>query len=576
MDVSEREPATAPEPGGRSPRGERIAARLLELLALVPLGAMLIEVAHAPRLQFIDYWYTLLRFTEPDGSTDPLRLLNLSNEHAVLLPSLAYWLDAHLFAGDNRVLGVLVVLVAGLTVLGMRAALPDSLPPLLRAGLVVGFSGLVFSLHGLWNFARAMSGIAWLTANLLVVLALLLAARGRWWPAWLTGLAASLSYGTGFGVWPALALVALIRREPRWRWLLPLGVCAVIAVLWLVNRPSAPPGPVPAGDVGSIGYNFLILVGHVWTAGDGGVAAFAGAVVLGLYACMATTRIARDPQVGYWWALACHGVIGCGMIAAARVDTGAEFGLQSRYTSLSVLMSAPLLVLLALWAYRSYRRHAPRIAVAAVLAGVLAFLLGSPTAVAERGEPRTTQALQAIAIRGGFGDMFSRLPDSGWLNPPLKALQHYPFTDDFTVGCGGPELGSRLELGGMQRLAAPSGTKRPKQVTGEIEVVEQAEYGAYVRGWAFGPDDPIRCALLVDGTGKVTGAGVVGLTRQDVLMRFFGITPDVGVELVGPVDPKTRVVVVQQSGTQWWTPARAPRDAQAGSAAPWNNGEPDG
>lgn len=573
---TEREPATEPEPQETPPRRERTAARLVELLALIPLVLMLVEVVNAPRLQFIDYWYTLLRFTGPDGSTDPLRLLNLSNEHPVLFPSLAYWLDAHLFAGDNRWLGVLVVLVAGATVLAMRAALPDEMPPLLRAGLVVAFAGLVFSLHGLWNYARAMSGIAWLTANLFVVLALLLAARGRWWPAWACGLAASLSYGTGFGVWPALVLLALLRREKRWRWVLPAVVGVVIVGLWLLNRPGAPPGPVPAGDVGSIGYNFLILVGHLWTAGDGGVAALAGVVILGLYAALATTRMLRERGLSFWWALAAHGFVGCAMIAVARVDTGAEFGLQGRYTSLSVLVSAPLLVLLALAAYRAYSRHGIRIAVAAGLAGVLAFLLGSPTAAAERGEPRTTQALQAIAIRGGFGDMFSRLPKSDWLNPPLQALEHYPFTDDFTVGCGGPELGSTLDRGAMQPLSKPNGTKRPEQPTGELDVVAPGEGAAHVKGWAFGPDDPIRCALLVDGGGKVVGAGVVGLTRTDVLLRYFGITPDVGIELVGPVEEDSRVVVVQQSGRQWWLPAKAPESELPASEAPWDNGEQGG
>lgn len=74
--------------------------------------------------------------------------------------------------------------------LALRATLPKTLPPVLRASLAA--SELVFSLHGLHNYVRVMSGIAWLGANLIVVLALLLALRGRW----LTGALACMTYGT--------------------------------------------------------------------------------------------------------------------------------------------------------------------------------------------------------------------------------------------------------------------------------------------------------------------------------------------------------------------------------------------
>lgn len=552
--------AAAPETPPMAPtaiqRRNRLAL-LVELLALIPIGAIAVEVLKAPKLQYIDYWYTLLRFTGPDGSTDPLRLLNISNDHPVLLPSIAYWLDAHLFGGDNRALGALVIVVAAATVLGVRSALPKSLDPFLRAGLVVAAAGMVFSLHGLWNYTRAMSGIAWLTANLLVVLALLLAAREKWWPAWLVGLLACVTYGTGFAVWPALALVAALKRAPKWRWIVPLVVGVLIVGVWAMFRPGAPPGPTPADDIGSLGYNFLILVGHLWTSDTGGVAAFAGGVVLGLYAALMTTSLLRDKSLTFWWGLALHGLLGSGMIAVARVDTGAEFGLESRYTSLSVLMCVPLVVLLAVLAARTWREHQHRFAVATVVLGVVAFLLGSPNAVFERGAPRKEQELQAIAMRAGVSDMFSRLPESSWLLPPLRAMNHYPFSDAFSLGCGGPELGSTLDTGKMQPLGKPQGTKRPAQPVGQVEILERAEQGARLRGWAFGVDDPIRCAVLTDASGKITGGGVTQLTRRDVLLRYFGITPDVGFEAVGPVDKDTRVVFVQESGALRWTPAES-------------------
>lgn len=569
MSTSTLARTASPEPADHTADQRRSRwALLVEVLAVVPVALVGLEVFHAPKLQFIDYWYTLLRFTRPDGSTDALRLLNLSNEHPVLLPSIAYWVDAHLFHGDNRALGVLVILVAAATVLAFRAALPRTLNPFLRAGLVVAASGMVFSLHSLWNYTRAMSGIAWLTANLLVALALLLGARGKWLPAWLCAVLASVTYGTGFAVWPAFALVAALRRERRWRWIAPLVVGVVIFFVWSLFRPEAPPGPVPAHDVGSIGYNFLILVGHLWTSTSAGLAAVIGGAMLAAYVVFATTSFAREGSLAFWWALALYGFIGTGMIAVARVDTGQQFGLNSRYASLSMLLSLPLIVMIALAATRAYRSQGHRFAVGAVALGVVAFLLGSPTAVFERGFPHKEQELQAIAIRGGFANIFSRLPDANWLVPPLRALHHYPFSDDFTLGCGGPEFGSRLDPSKMQPLGVPSGNKKPVGAVGQLEQFEQAPPGGRISGWAYDAADPIRCVLITDGSGKVVGGGVTHLTRTDVLMRYFGITPDVGFEAVGPIDKASRIVFVQRSGAMRWVKAGAAPTRLDGLRAP--------
>lgn len=166
----------------------------IELFALLPVIATVMDVSKALRLQLLDYLHVLLRITNTDGFLNIPGLRFLQNEHPLVLPSLVYWLDARLFDGDNRVLGYFAVVVAALTVVLLRAALPAHLPHVVRACLVVGTSALVFSLHGLHNFTLGMSGTAWLTANLIVVAALLLAVRDRWWFAWAAGVLACLSY----------------------------------------------------------------------------------------------------------------------------------------------------------------------------------------------------------------------------------------------------------------------------------------------------------------------------------------------------------------------------------------------
>ncbi len=546
--------------------------RLVTLLAVVPVVTTLRDVANSGRLQHIDYLYQLVRMTNPDGTLKPFDLRDyLSNEHILGLPSVLYRINIALFAGDNRTLGVFVVAVACLTVVALAAALPRTLHPLVRAALVVTASALVFSPHGLWNYTRAMSGTAWLTANLIVVVALLLAVRGRWWPAWGLALLGSLTYGTAFAVWPVLAVLAMLRREPWWRRLLPLAAGGALVAVWLAYRPSAPLAAAPTSDLGSMLYYYLAVVGKLWTADSGGMAALAGAVIIACYAALATSRVAREPRMWFWWALACHGFLGAAMITVARVDYGGEVGMDTaRYTSISVLVSVPALVLLATVAHRGAEHRAYRIAAVTVVAGALGFALGAPDAVVERAADKEHH-VEAVAIRGGFSDAYRRYPLASELVPRLRALGHYPFTDEFTLGCGGPELGSTLDLDAMTALPAAVGNKRPRHAAGAVEWAEPPDPAPtfdgkpvpILHGWAADRDDPVRCVVIVDGEGTVVGGGVSGETRPDVALRYAGVDPNSGFAVIGPVDTASRVVVIHTSGAMRWLPATIPDPADA-------------
>ncbi|MGX7823684.1 hypothetical protein ACTG9Q_01180 [Actinokineospora sp. 24-640] len=524
----------------------RVAPALVEALALVPLIAMVIDVVRAPRLPLLDYWAVLLRITTPDGGFEPAGLLTLQNEHPLMLPSVLYWIDARFFDGDNRVLGLAVVCIAALTVLLLRMALPKSLPPLVRAGLVVAAAALVFSPHGLHNFAMAMSGAAWLMANLFAVAALLLAARGRWWPAWVAGLLACLSYGTGFPVWIALAVIATVRGEPMWRRLLPVGMLACVLAGWSALRPAVDAGAAGTDDLGTLVFRFFTVVGHLWTARDPGMAAFAGVVVVGALAALLTVREARRPDLLFWWALAAHGLMCCGMIALARLDYGANQGLTGRYTSLSTLSCLSLLVIVV--AVVVARRQAGRAVVLAVAAGVLGFALGSPEAISVRSNVREAP-LQAVAMRAGLADALGyRLPDADTLNPRLAAMGHYPFSGDFSLGCGGPELGSRVDLARATPLPTPPEPGGDAQDAGWVEDVKPSGDALVVRGWVAGETLGARCAMLVSPDGTVTGGGMVAQPRPDVVARLPWTGQNTGFAVAGRDEPGARLVIVLLDG----------------------------
>jgi hypothetical protein len=529
----------------------------VELLALLPAIAMAFEVASSPRLQQLDYWVVLERITNPDGTFRWGGVWGLHNEHPLIVPSFFYWVDARFFDGDNRILGHLAVVIAAATVLLLRYALPRILPDVLRAGLVVATSALMFSLHGLHNFALGMSGTAWLTANLFVVAALILAMKRQWWLAWVAGLVACLSYGTAFAVWPALLVIAVLLKERWWVRLTNVGLFVVVIAEWVHLLPDFDHDKVSENDgVGTLPHAFVSLVGHIWTGTTTGLAVIAGGLILFGLAALLTVQFARTRRLWFWWALALYGVLACGMIAAARVDFGNNVGLASRYTSLSVLTSLPLLVLVTTVAFRRWPKSSSRFTMAVVMVGVVGFTLGAPTVSVVR-QVIEDSPVKAVALRAQLDNRFwYGVPKTDRLASRLKALGHYPFTDDFTLGCDGPELGDRLDVDEMRPLPEPE----PDQVrtTGSIDEFQVHGTSVLVRGWAVGGRSDVKCVIVVDADGKVTGGGQYHLARPDVESLLGWGPTDTGFTVVAPLDPEGRVVFVLDDGWQFWLPAPVP------------------
>jgi hypothetical protein len=537
-------------------------ARLIELLALVPAAAMTIEVAKAPKLHFVDYWYAIVRFVNLDGSLNFGGLFKASNEHLIAVPSLLFYGDATMFGGDQRYLGYLDILIALATVVLIRFAIPKSLPVVVRASIVLATSALIFSLHGLHNFTHSMSGAAWLTANLISVGALLFGVKGKWWPAWGMALLGSITYGTAFAAWPSLALIAIMRKEPMWRRVLPLVTGAVIVIGWMsVNHNAA--GSGTESDIGTAIFGLLAVVGHIWAANNTGVAVLAGAAILGGYGALATVRAAREPELRFWWGLGCHAFFGAAMIAVSRIDFGLDYSQHSRYTSISVLISLPLLVIAGTVLHTFVARHWRKLAIGFALAGVTGFALGVPTADTVRLEDQDHE-MQSVALRAGYLSAFGwALPTADHqLVPRLEALGHYPFNDSFTLGCGGPELGDHIDLAGTARMKPPTGSGTPSSPAGLVDKVQPEPGSQLVWGWATGANDPVRCTVLVDSTGKVVGGGVSDRVRADIAQQYLGINADTGFGMVGPDDPDLRVVVILESGAKRWMPAEVDDEDQ--------------
>ncbi|MEV6906085.1 hypothetical protein [Amycolatopsis sp. NPDC051071] len=88
--------------------------------------------------------------------------------------------------------------------------------------------------------------------------------------------------------------------------------------------------------------------------------------------------------------------------------------------------------------------------------------------------------------------------------PAARSLDAYPFNDTFTLGCGGPELGSHVPVA----PPLPRGTD-PGDTRGETGTPLTAD--TLLSGWATIGGSRAYCVLVVDQNHIVIGGGLIGL-----------------------------------------------------------------
>ncbi|MBQ0926181.1 hypothetical protein [Saccharopolyspora endophytica] len=540
-------PTTSAAPGPV----RRFGPLLLELSAVVPPLMMLREILRYPQMHFYDYWWVLLDITDVDGSLRPEALLGFRNEHPFVLPSLLFWLSARFGHGLNQPLGLAVLAMGVGCVLLVLAMLPKHLDAWQRAGLLAATSTLVFNPHGIHNYVRSMSGASWILAMLLVLGALLAMHREHRAIAVVLGLLASISYGTSFAVWPALALVAWLRGDRR-KWIAtPLVVGLVVVATWLVLRgPQGGGGSSPTDDPAQAMLAGLSMLGMVWTGTEPSVALLAGVAGLGVLVLHANQTTAERRIAAPWWGLALY-ALGCAvMISGSRAAFGESAGLQSRYNSMTAALWIAVLVIVVAWA------RWPRFRAVAVGATALATVaLGAPMAQSVRADAPNQQLL-AVAARIGHPDAFTdRFPSPGQLLPRLQALGHYPFSPEFSLGCpDGLNVGDRVSTA-TWRTPSVDSLREPRPDGRDVVLnaeTDQVQGGArMLKGWAISGIERARCVAVLDQTGTVVGGGVVDIPRSDAEAATPGIESGLGFQAVAPAQPGP-LRVAFQFPDGWW------------------------
>ena len=500
-------------------RLEGVGYLLAGLLALVPIVRMALLVRGASPLQYSDYWLLFEHFTLADGGLDVAGMFDFEHQnHPVVLPILAYWGNAQLFAGSNVALGAFVVVLA----LGMLAAVAlllgrSDIRPVDRMFLFVAAAYLLFSQNGAWNYLRAMSGTAWLGAGLVGLVAVHLRSRDRAGLAFAACVVAVVTYATGLMVWPAVAAVGACRRKPRdwWReW--PYVVGFVVSYLWYREVQTAGLGtevlyPTVAEAIPRLAQLLVFPLGP-----EGVVAAAMGYVVLVVLAGLIGWFAARSSSANEaaWVGIATFGLLATTSLAFGRYTLVAA-GAQHRYTSVPAVALIGLAGLLALAAREVRTRSMPTRALTAAISGIpLAFCAVVVVLASTAGRQHVqtmrdgvpAQELREIALRldladgttyvAGFPEWAALATNFG---DRLINLGHHPFVDGWDLDCGLIDEGT---------LPSPSPAGEVVGVVLDAQRLVNLRGAIELTGEISSPR-PLRCVVVADEQNRVIGAATL-------------------------------------------------------------------
>ncbi len=501
--------------GARRSNAHAAGYAIAVLLAAYPVLRMLGIVLDAAPLQHADYWQLFDRFVTSGGGLDVGGLFHFNNEHPLVVPQLLLWANVELFHGSNVALGLIDVLVGvgQLATLGLVIARSD-VSHRQRMALFVLSSVLVFSLLGTWNYAKAMSGVAWLTANLFALGAVYLRSRDRRLPAIVSGAVATASYGTGIAVWPALVLTGIgVRRGERWWREWPYALAFVLSAGWYRFANTAGPGDSsePVAVVRAMAGLFGFMVGLDGSAGE----VVGGAVVIAVPVSCLVALLGRRSQSAPWVGIAAFGWLATLLISLGRNETLLYFG-SNRYASLPALTWLGLVgLLVSLGAgtatgARGTDDPSPvparwLQALSLLVIGALAVRGGSvgQSHVDELLALNGEQERREIVLRLGLGEGNSFVGGFGIDLPPIGALldavDHHPFRS-WGLDCG---------LLGHGTIAVSATESEPSsgRITAAGRLGEVP--GAVAIDGTVDRDLAVRCLVLVDETARVVGAATL-------------------------------------------------------------------
>lgn len=514
-------------------------------VALVPVAfafwTLLRLVVAARGVPDLDYWSIFPSILRDDGWNFTLgTLYHKSNEHIVVLAKLFYLLNFKLTGGDNFGLSAIAVcfsLVIATVFACAVARDARTLPQSIAFGVVV--AACSFSTMAAHNYLIGMSGVAWIGANLFMVLAVAAVAVAQhrdsfgWYGAGLLlAILATQSYSTGLLAPCAIAVQCLVVPKSRRIGfvLATLGIAYILLIYVLQDVPSAHaertfhPARLATFGLTFIGGGLTSMKQQALVWGTAGTAVF-----LVLAWRFARSAHGQLPLGAFWIAVASYALMNSGIAAIGRAGMGGDgAALASRYASIPALFWIGLTGLglhLAsrrtdAWANGSVRGIALLSLVGACTLAISGMARIEPLLVRAQGKDLAALSMWLdVSDSSVMRKHVTSVPGQVYRAiPGLRTIGHVPFDGRFSQ-C--PRPGERLA------------TVRRPAIAGHVDTASRVPNGWYlVRGWALDtgrPEPPApmrglrgayRCVALTDDSGKVVGLALGAQERPDVAKAY--------------------------------------------------------
>lgn len=498
MAVPSIAPQTAAEPGRAG------LDRLLFLVALLPMVLIAAIINHyGVNVPYGDEWSVVAFLGKWDSHQLTVAdFYATHNGHRILLPRLIFLGLTHLTHGSLRAEMFFSLLVCTLTSFGLylilRRTVPGSTTKHLALWALINlflFSPIQAE-NWLWGFQLQV-----FLSNLCVVGAILCITSGanlvaRFAGALAFALAGTFSFGNGVLIWPAIFLVLVCRREKVAVQAAWLTGAVLVGLAYVSGYPAREPTPAAtrwfdyllyfAGFLGaplaripnSKPLVLPVLLGTVLVAG------FLGTAVR-LIGRREALRNAAP-----WVALGAYAIASAVMASFARIHSGPAHALDSRYTTVGVVLVISLIGLVAAVIGRdrtsTRNRPAKRNAIIGMAVGSLLILY----AINVPFELRYLRLNRSFRERGKAALEFSAVLDLDQMFRAALLIREDP---DALARC--LNVLDRLTLldpPRRQTAIVIDAEDRPKRVTDEYGVFENLGSNGDVlvaSGWAYLPAD---------------------------------------------------------------------------------------
>ena len=505
------------------------------LLALAPAVLMARRVLGSTRLPYNDYWPMIDTILGDDGGLKWRGVFQLRNEHPIAIPKLEYFAVAKLANGSNVVLGLVVIGIVCLTVilLGMLARNTENFSRAQRIAIVVAGSALLFTPRGSWYFVKSMSGAAWLTAHLFVIAAFVAHSKQRRVASIVFGVLASISYGTGLAIWPALVVAGVIRDRSIIKQWATAATGAVVLLVYYNEYSKIPVNPwiVPPTNAERL-VTAMRTLGSYLRAADDSLTTTLGSLVVGLGLLLgvylAGRIMLRDDLTETfsgttaWIGLFIHTLVGGLLLGSSRPPWQIDFA-AGRYTVFGAMLClsvfAMLLAVFPQLPRPEILRH-PAF-VGALALGLYVLGAGGQFGAEKIRYTRANQdtlegalvldlAKESALWQGGF----ERMPPG--LSQLMERNDQVPFDRAHELGCG--RLGQVLGPDDLDRSA-----KLPGAAKFDTSSSKFVPGSAFIDGYVDNGSLDVECVVVVGDTGRVRGTGGHG-----------GLDEGYGMNTVGP------------------------------------------